>query len=52
MPQMMPMSWSIMFIMFSMIFILFATTNYYINMPSTKIITKKKTLMKTLNWKW
>nr|URX52645.1 ATP synthase F0 subunit 8 [Neotermes luykxi] len=52
MPQMMPMSWLIMFIMFSMTLILFTTANYYTKMPKTKTITKSETSTNPLSWKW
>nr|URX54477.1 ATP synthase F0 subunit 8 [Neotermes sp. 8 AB-2022a] len=52
MPQMMPMGWSMMFIMFSATLILFALMNYYTKMPTTSLTTKKEILIKTMNWKW
>nr|URX53619.1 ATP synthase F0 subunit 8 [Postelectrotermes sp. 1 AB-2022a]URX53671.1 ATP synthase F0 subunit 8 [Postelectrotermes sp. 1 AB-2022a]URX53736.1 ATP synthase F0 subunit 8 [Postelectrotermes sp. 1 AB-2022a] len=52
MPQMMPLSWLMLFIMFSTTLILFAAVNYYTNIPKTKITQKKSTTMKTMNWKW
>nr|URX53411.1 ATP synthase F0 subunit 8 [Cryptotermes parvifrons] len=52
MPQMMPMSWLSLFIMFSATLILFATLNYYTVTPSVKVTTKGKTPTSTLNWKW
>nr|AIY62130.1 ATP synthase F0 subunit 8 [Neotermes sp. A TB-2014] len=52
MPQMMPMSWLMLFVMFSMTLILFATTNYYTTIHETKEDNQKKTTSKTMNWKW
>nr|URX54022.1 ATP synthase F0 subunit 8 [Neotermes cubanus] len=52
MPQMMPMSWLIMFIMFSTTLILFATANYYTKSFSTKTTKKEEMSTKILNWKW
>nr|YP_009726962.1 ATP synthase F0 subunit 8 [Cryptotermes declivis]QIA95622.1 ATP synthase F0 subunit 8 [Cryptotermes declivis] len=52
MPQMMPMSWLSLFIMFSTTLILFATMNYYTMIPLTKTDKKKETSQKNLNWKW
>nr|URX53205.1 ATP synthase F0 subunit 8 [Cryptotermes rotundiceps] len=52
MPQMMPMSWLSLFIMFSTTLVLFATLNYYTNIPKTKTTEKKMILTKPMNWKW
>nr|URX52945.1 ATP synthase F0 subunit 8 [Glyptotermes sp. 6 AB-2022a]URX52971.1 ATP synthase F0 subunit 8 [Glyptotermes sp. 6 AB-2022a]URX52984.1 ATP synthase F0 subunit 8 [Glyptotermes sp. 6 AB-2022a]URX54516.1 ATP synthase F0 subunit 8 [Glyptotermes sp. 6 AB-2022a] len=52
MPQMMPLSWSALFIMFSMTLVLFATMNYYSHIPKTEITTTKKIKTKKMNWKW
>nr|WHM51826.1 ATP synthase F0 subunit 8 [Cryptotermes bracketti] len=52
MPQMMPMSWLSMFIMFSTTLTLFATLNYYTNSPVASTIEKKSTSTKAMNWKW
>nr|URX53398.1 ATP synthase F0 subunit 8 [Procryptotermes leewardensis] len=52
MPQMMPLSWLSLFIMFSSTLILFATMNYYMLVLKTETNEKKKILTKTLNWKW
>nr|URX53658.1 ATP synthase F0 subunit 8 [Bifiditermes nr. madagascariensis] len=52
MPQMMPMSWTLLFIMFSMTLIIIATTNYFTSTLKPKQ-TSKKALQKTpTNWKW
>nr|URX54308.1 ATP synthase F0 subunit 8 [Neotermes sp. 7 AB-2022a] len=52
MPQMMPMSWLTLFIMFSATLILFALTNYYTKVPTSNLLLKKMITTKTLNWKW
>nr|YP_010117808.1 ATP synthase F0 subunit 8 [Cryptotermes havilandi]QPN53780.1 ATP synthase F0 subunit 8 [Cryptotermes havilandi]URH16460.1 ATP synthase F0 subunit 8 [Cryptotermes havilandi]URX52841.1 ATP synthase F0 subunit 8 [Cryptotermes havilandi]URX52880.1 ATP synthase F0 subunit 8 [Cryptotermes havilandi]URX53775.1 ATP synthase F0 subunit 8 [Cryptotermes havilandi] len=52
MPQMMPMMWLSLFIMFSASLILFATMNYYTTILKTKTNEKKKIPTKHLNWKW
>nr|QNG56356.1 ATP synthase F0 subunit 8 [Phalacridae gen. sp. MJ-2020] len=51
MPQMAPLSWLLMFIIFSMIFIMFNIMNYYIFLYPTK---EKKLNKKMINliWKW
>nr|QNP09847.1 ATP synthase F0 subunit 8 [Ochthebius sp. IBE<ESP> AN164] len=52
MPQMAPMNWILLFIMFTMIFLMFNSMNYFsfkydnINKPAIK----KK--IKSINWKW
>nr|UQJ75082.1 ATP synthase F0 subunit 8 [Incisitermes schwarzi] len=52
MPQMMPLSWLTLFLMFSATLILFAMMNYYMTIPKTEAATKKTILMKSMNWKW
>nr|URX52789.1 ATP synthase F0 subunit 8 [Cryptotermes cymatofrons] len=52
MPQMMPMSWLSLFIMFSATLTLFATMNYYMTILKTETTEKKKALTEALNWKW
>nr|WHM51917.1 ATP synthase F0 subunit 8 [Incisitermes schwarzi] len=52
MPQMMPLSWLTLFLMFSATLMLFATMNYYMVIPKTEPATKKTILMKSMNWKW
>nr|AQM40009.1 ATP synthase F0 subunit 8 [Tettigonia chinensis] len=53
MPQMMPMNWLILFILFSFTLTLFSIMNYYIfnynTMPTTLMETPNP---KSLNWKW
>nr|QNP10061.1 ATP synthase F0 subunit 8 [Ochthebius peisonis] len=53
MPQMAPMNWIFLFIMFTMIFLMFNSLNYF----SFKYKTNKTEEIKTnnkikLNWKW
>nr|AVN68345.1 ATP synthase F0 subunit 8 [Euphyllodromia sp. Z257] len=52
MPQMMPMSWLMLFIYFSILIIMFNYLNYYIQIkyPSKTIFNMK--LMKVMKWKW
>nr|URX54438.1 ATP synthase F0 subunit 8 [Cryptotermes penaoru] len=52
MPQMMPLSWLSLFIMFSATLVLFSTLNYYTMTFKAKTDEKKSTLNKILNWKW
>nr|UQJ75134.1 ATP synthase F0 subunit 8 [Rugitermes sp.] len=52
MPQMMPLSWLILFTMFSSTLILFAIMNYYNNIPKTMISEKKVIINKITTWKW
>nr|AXS65437.1 ATP synthase F0 subunit 8 [Cucujoidea sp. 26 KM-2017] len=51
MPQMAPLSWLTLYIMFTMIFLLFNIINYYSFFYSTKLISFKKKTIK-YNWKW
>nr|YP_010895018.1 ATP synthase F0 subunit 8 [Callicera aenea]WJW73531.1 ATP synthase F0 subunit 8 [Callicera aenea] len=53
MPQMAPINWLSLFLLFSLIFILFNMMNYFIYLPTTP---KHKNLDKinknSMNWKW
>nr|YP_010443326.1 ATP synthase F0 subunit 8 [Coenochilus striatus]UTE83854.1 ATP synthase F0 subunit 8 [Coenochilus striatus] len=51
MPQMSPLSWLLMFIIFSITFILFNVLNYYCFLYPVKTSSQKKTIKK-INWKW
>nr|YP_010022722.1 ATP synthase F0 subunit 8 [Polleniopsis mongolica]QOP39570.1 ATP synthase F0 subunit 8 [Polleniopsis mongolica]QXG15703.1 ATP synthase F0 subunit 8 [Polleniopsis mongolica] len=54
MPQMAPISWLSLFIIFSMTFMIFNMMNYYSYiplMPKSNFIIKNN-LMNSLNWKW
>nr|AYQ18996.1 ATP synthase F0 subunit 8 [Ptilodactylidae sp. 3 ACP-2013] len=53
MPQMAPMSWVILFILFSLTFILFNLVNYYLfNYKSINSTNTKKYPKSNFNWKW
>nr|QZM06643.1 ATP synthase F0 subunit 8 [Tetanops sintenisi] len=53
MPQMAPIGWLSLFMMFSIIFILFNIMNYYTAIPSTpKSSLMQKSKTSSLNWKW
>nr|ARH55016.1 ATP synthase F0 subunit 8 [Geodromicus suturalis] len=51
MPQMAPMNWLMLFMMFSMIFLLFNSLNYFSFNYKFKLNTKNKNFSK-INWKW
>nr|YP_009236439.1 ATP synthase F0 subunit 8 [Muscina levida]AMH85737.1 ATP synthase F0 subunit 8 [Muscina levida]QNE85671.1 ATP synthase F0 subunit 8 [Muscina levida] len=53
MPQMAPINWLSLFIIFSMSFLLFNIMNYYLyipKMPKSKLINSNK--FNSMNWKW
>nr|AMX74007.1 ATP synthase F0 subunit 8 [Scydosella musawasensis] len=51
MPQMMPMNWIIMYMIFILIFLFCNTLNYFLIL--NKISTLKTNLLnKNINWKW
>nr|YP_010692895.1 ATP synthase F0 subunit 8 [Anastrepha distincta]WCB97985.1 ATP synthase F0 subunit 8 [Anastrepha distincta] len=53
MPQMAPIGWLSLFIIFSITFMLFSIMNYYSMIPqSPKSDSTKKSLTQPLNWKW
>nr|YP_010826803.1 ATP synthase F0 subunit 8 [Hodotermes mossambicus]UYX57320.1 ATP synthase F0 subunit 8 [Hodotermes mossambicus] len=53
MPQMMPIKWTTMLIVFSLIFMLFNAMNYFSYIPKNKTTTSgKMNQLKKLNWKW
>nr|WKV24916.1 ATP synthase F0 subunit 8 [Hermetia illucens] len=55
MPQMAPISWLLLFIIFSLTFILFNILNYYNffnNMPKILQAQSTDTSTSALNWKW
>nr|QVL29177.1 ATP synthase F0 subunit 8 [Ceratitis pallidula]QVL29190.1 ATP synthase F0 subunit 8 [Ceratitis pallidula] len=53
MPQMAPIGWLSLFIIFSITFILFSMMNYYSVIPqSPKSQISKKSQFNSLNWKW
>nr|QLY89475.1 ATP synthase F0 subunit 8 [Limnia unguicornis] len=53
MPQMAPISWLILFIVFSMVFFLFNSLNYFsvVLFPHTSSSLKTLHLL-PMNWKW
>nr|AMK38958.1 ATP synthase F0 subunit 8 [Morellia lopesae] len=54
MPQMAPIGWLSLFIIFSITFMIFNMMNYYSynpTMPKSNLINKKQS-NNTLNWKW
>nr|QNV11703.1 ATP synthase F0 subunit 8 [Rhamphomyia barbata] len=53
MPQMAPMGWLSLFIIFTMTFMLFSMMNYYSILPPTpKTMSLNKSSFKSLIWKW
>nr|YP_010397502.1 ATP synthase F0 subunit 8 [Pagastia tianmumontana]UQJ73372.1 ATP synthase F0 subunit 8 [Pagastia tianmumontana] len=54
MPQMAPISWLILFIVFTITLILFNILNYYCVLPKNLMTSEKKSQINTnpLNWKW
>nr|YP_010400376.1 ATP synthase F0 subunit 8 [Protomiltogramma cincta]UQS76075.1 ATP synthase F0 subunit 8 [Protomiltogramma cincta] len=54
MPQMAPINWLSLFIIFSMTFVIFMIMNYYVftpYMPKSSIM-KNIQMTNSLNWKW
>nr|YP_010397593.1 ATP synthase F0 subunit 8 [Boreoheptagyia zhengi]UQJ73671.1 ATP synthase F0 subunit 8 [Boreoheptagyia zhengi] len=55
MPQMAPISWLILFILFSLTLILFNILNYYCSLPKNLSSSEPSSLMNSsnsMNWKW
>nr|WNG77925.1 ATP synthase F0 subunit 8 [Elephantomyia inulta] len=53
MPQMSPLSWLSLFIIFSITLIIFNMLNYFLYLPpAPKKNNNKAFNMTTLNWKW
>nr|YP_010261375.1 ATP synthase F0 subunit 8 [Homoneura interstincta]UIB40282.1 ATP synthase F0 subunit 8 [Homoneura interstincta] len=53
MPQMAPIGWLSLFIIFSMTFILFNMMNYYSILPSSPKSSEKSFFrINSMNWKW
>nr|UOU85243.1 ATP synthase F0 subunit 8 [Rhagio lineola] len=53
MPQMAPISWLILFVVFSITFIMFNIMNYFSFLPPSASSKEKKTFtMNSYNWKW
>nr|YP_010926079.1 ATP synthase F0 subunit 8 [Agrilus zanthoxylumi]WKF51808.1 ATP synthase F0 subunit 8 [Agrilus zanthoxylumi] len=51
MPQMAPMSWLILFLIFSLMLLIFNMLNYY-NFNYSPMKTSFKNFKKKINWKW
>nr|YP_010989185.1 ATP synthase F0 subunit 8 [Forcipomyia pulchrithorax]WOR86777.1 ATP synthase F0 subunit 8 [Forcipomyia pulchrithorax] len=52
MPQMAPINWLLLFIIFCLTYLFFNILNYYIFSPTLKSSDKKLFNKITLNWKW
>nr|ARH54889.1 ATP synthase F0 subunit 8 [Bradycellus ruficollis] len=53
MPQMAPMNWLFLYLMFTIIFMLFNFLNYYMFLIKNKNnLTKNNYMNKILEWKW
>nr|YP_009250314.1 ATP synthase F0 subunit 8 [Periplaneta lateralis]AMW91069.1 ATP synthase F0 subunit 8 [Periplaneta lateralis]AVN67789.1 ATP synthase F0 subunit 8 [Periplaneta lateralis]UEV86525.1 ATP synthase F0 subunit 8 [Periplaneta lateralis] len=52
MPQMMPLSWLMLFLFFSIMFMLFNSMNYFSYIPINLSMEKKMINSKMMNWKW
>nr|QNJ59916.1 ATP synthase F0 subunit 8 [Trimerotropis pallidipennis] len=52
MPQMSPMMWFSLFIMFSLTMILFNQMNFFSYKPNIIKSTEKMIKKKNMNWKW
>nr|YP_010397515.1 ATP synthase F0 subunit 8 [Sympotthastia takatensis]UQJ73385.1 ATP synthase F0 subunit 8 [Sympotthastia takatensis] len=54
MPQMAPISWLVLFLVFSVTLILFNILNYYCTLPKNLSTSEKETSFNSpsLNWKW
>nr|ALO77386.1 ATP synthase F0 subunit 8 [Agrilus sp. AGR01] len=52
MPQMAPMSWLILFFIFSVTFIFFIVLNYFLMIYHPKLEKSKKIKQQLINWKW
>nr|YP_009350497.1 ATP synthase F0 subunit 8 [Termes fatalis]AQP27195.1 ATP synthase F0 subunit 8 [Termes fatalis]AQP28673.1 ATP synthase F0 subunit 8 [Termes fatalis]AQP30640.1 ATP synthase F0 subunit 8 [Termes fatalis] len=52
MPQMMPMEWTMLYIMFLATFLMFNIMNYFIQSPNNQAKEKKMININKTNWKW
>nr|QXT45763.1 ATP synthase F0 subunit 8 [Leucrocuta aphrodite] len=52
MPQMAPLSWLTLFIVFSMTLILFGILNYFLISPSAPEGSSTEVKTQSFNWKW
>nr|AIY61675.1 ATP synthase F0 subunit 8 [Serritermes serrifer] len=51
MPQMMPLEWTTLYMLFMATLLMFNIMNYYTKMPK-KTFTKCTMIVKSTNWKW
>nr|YP_010022237.1 ATP synthase F0 subunit 8 [Neurigona zhejiangensis]QOL12427.1 ATP synthase F0 subunit 8 [Neurigona zhejiangensis] len=52
MPQMAPLSWLILFFVFTLSFIMFCIMNYFIYSPQPTLMKSSKKSFTAFNWKW
>nr|UFZ13885.1 ATP synthase F0 subunit 8 [Neochauliodes tamdaoensis] len=52
MPQMAPLSWLILFIFFTILFILFNIMNYFMAAPTPELMSSYNLKNYSLTWKW
>nr|WEL32852.1 ATP synthase F0 subunit 8 [Sinomastax longicornea] len=52
MPQMSPLMWLTLFILFSILMIMFNIFNYFLFMNKPTTLLMKKDLNKVMYWKW
>nr|YP_010437812.1 ATP synthase F0 subunit 8 [Neurobasis chinensis]UTB53944.1 ATP synthase F0 subunit 8 [Neurobasis chinensis] len=52
MPQMAPMSWTMLFMMFIINMMIMVMMNYYLYTPTPKKINKNCGDLSIMNWKW
>nr|YP_009454588.1 ATP synthase F0 subunit 8 [Atrocalopteryx melli]AUG33610.1 ATP synthase F0 subunit 8 [Atrocalopteryx melli] len=52
MPQMAPMSWLMLFTLFSINMLVVATINYYLYNPTMENSTMSMSLTRKMGWKW
>nr|APU93538.1 ATP synthase F0 subunit 8 [Sphaerotermes sp. A TB-2017] len=52
MPQMMPMEWTMLYILFLATFLMFNIMNYFTQSPNKQTKAKYTISIKKMNWKW
>nr|AVN68335.1 ATP synthase F0 subunit 8 [Amazonina sp. Z256E] len=52
MPQMMPLNWLLLFMFFSLSFLIFNSLNYFIFLPNSLSSNLSKIPTPKMNWKW
>nr|YP_009351199.1 ATP synthase F0 subunit 8 [Sphaerotermes sphaerothorax]AIY61870.1 ATP synthase F0 subunit 8 [Sphaerotermes sphaerothorax]AQP28829.1 ATP synthase F0 subunit 8 [Sphaerotermes sphaerothorax]URH16557.1 ATP synthase F0 subunit 8 [Sphaerotermes sphaerothorax] len=52
MPQMMPMEWTMLYILFLATFLMFNIMNYFTQSPNKQMKAKYTINIKKMNWKW